>query len=100
MLCAVYKTKKKSGMFLYVPEKDKFDEVPEALINQFGHPELVMMLPLDKRERLGTVDKQKLIAALTEQGYYLQMPPKEENLLESHRVSLGLAPKADEKNDG
>ncbi len=100
MLCAVYKTKKKSGMFLYVPEKDHFDDVPEALMNQFGTPELVMLLPLDKRERLAGVDKQKLKEALTEQGYYLQMPPKEENLLETHRLSLGLSAKPDEKNNG
>lgn len=100
MLCAVYKTKKKSGMFLYVPKKDDFDEVPEALMNQFGRPELVMLLPLDKREHLAGVDKQKLTDALSEQGYYLQMPPKEENLLESHRLSLGLPAKPDEKNNG
>ncbi|WP_414827898.1 YcgL domain-containing protein [Alteromonas sp. H39] len=100
MLCAVYKTKKKSGMFLYVPKKDDFDEVPDALMKQFGHPELVMMLPLDKREHLGSVEKQKLIAALTEQGYYLQMPPKEENLLESHRVAMGLPARPDDKKNG
>lgn len=100
MLCAVYKTKKKSGMFLYVPNKDDFDEVPEVLMKQFTAPQLVMILPLDKRKHLAGVDKQKLITALTEQGYYLQMPPKEENLLESHRLSLGLSAQADEKNNG
>lgn len=100
MLCAVYKTKKKSGMFLYVPEKDQFDDVPEALMNQFGNPELVMMLPLEKRKHLAGVDKQKLKEALKDPGYYLQMPPKEENLLEAHRLSLGLPAKPDEKNNG
>lgn len=90
MLLAVYKTAKKAGMYLYVAKKDDFSTVPEALMNQFGRPELVMMLPLSKREALGGVDKAKLIEAVNEQGFYLQMPPKEENLLESHRESLGL----------
>lgn len=90
MICAVYKTRKKAGMFLYVPKKGVFDDVPQALLSQFGTPELVMLLPLNKREQLGLVDKQKLIDALNNQGFYLQMPPKEENLLETHRASLGL----------
>ncbi len=90
MLLAVYKTAKKAGMYLYVAKKDDFSSVPEALMNQFGRPQLVMMLPLSKRDALGGVDKAKLIDAINAQGFYLQMPPKEENLLESHRESLGL----------
>lgn len=90
MLLAVYKTAKKAGMYLYIAKKDDFSSVPEALMNQFGRPQLVMMLPLSKRDALGGVDKAKLIDAINEQGFYLQMPPKEENLLESHRESLGL----------
>lgn len=88
MLCAVYKTKKKQEMFLYVPQKDNFERVPEALMKQFGRPELVMLLPLSKRDTLARVDKQKLIASLEEKGYYLQMPPEQENWLEEHRQTL------------
>ncbi|MEC9059979.1 MAG: YcgL domain-containing protein, partial [Pseudomonadota bacterium] len=32
MLCAVYKTRKKDGMYLYVPKKDHFEDVPEPLM--------------------------------------------------------------------
>ncbi|GGF53390.1 YcgL domain-containing protein [Alteromonas lipolytica] len=92
MLIAVYKTAKKEGMFLYVPKKDDFSAVPEALMSRFGRPQLVMMLPVQKREVLGAVDKQKLIEAMDDPGFYLQMPPKEENWLEVHRAELGLAP--------
>ena len=34
MLCAVYKTRKKDGMYLYVPKKDHFEDVP--LMAWFG----------------------------------------------------------------
>ncbi len=61
-----------------------------ALMAQFGKPQLVMMLPVHKREVLAGVDKARLIEAMNEQGFYLQMPPKEDNLLEKHRESLGL----------
>jgi len=97
MLCAVYKTRKKEGMYLYLPKKDNFADVPEPLMEMFGRPELVTILALDKRERLGLVDKQKLIDELSEKGFYLQMPPKEENLLEMHRESLGLSKTPDKK---
>lgn len=97
MLCAVYKTNKKQGMYLYVPKKGHFEDVPEALMSRFGVPELVTIIALEKRERLGGVDKEKLIGALNEQGFYLQMPPKEDNLLEKHRESLGLSKTPDKK---
>ncbi|WP_137166499.1 YcgL domain-containing protein [Salinimonas lutimaris] len=97
MLCAVYKTAKKEGMYLYLPEKDKFDDVPEALLEQFGKPVLVMLLPLNKREALGRVDKETLITALREKGFYLQLPPKQEDWLAEHRVALGLSPREEAK---
>lgn len=97
MLCAVYKTRKKEGMYLYVPKKDHFEDVPKPLMDMFGRPELVTILALDKHERLGVVDKQKLVDELKDQGFYLQVPPKEENLLETHRESLGLSKMPDKK---
>ncbi|WP_412727620.1 YcgL domain-containing protein [Alteromonas sp. D210916BOD_24] len=97
MLCAVYKTRKKSGMYLYVPKKGHFEDVPEPLMAKFGTPELVTLIMLDKRDRLAGVDKQKLEKELNEKGFYLQMPPKEDNLLERHRESLGLAKNPDKQ---
>lgn len=88
MLCAVYRTNKKQQMFLYVPQKGNFEQVPKALMEQFGKPELVMLLPLNKRESLARVDKQKLIEALSDKGYYLQLPPEQENWLDEHRQDL------------
>lgn len=91
MLCAVYKTRKKQGMYLYIEKKDDFNKVPEALMSQFGTPELVMILPLEKRQVIAGVDKDKLMTALEENGFYLQMPPKEDDLLAQHRTELGLS---------
>lgn len=97
MMCAVYKTKKKTGMYLYVSKQDDFSRVPEVLMKQFGHPELVMVLPLDKREQLGSVDKDKLVSALANEGFYLQMPPVETDMLAEHRESLGLSPQPEKR---
>lgn len=97
MLCAVYKTKKKEGMYLYVQTRDNFEAVPEILMEQFGKPELAMMLALDKHEQIGTIAKDALVEALNEKGYYLQMPPKQEDLLAEFRVAKGLSPREEAK---
>ncbi len=97
MLCAVYKTRRKEGMYLYVPGKNAFDDVPEVLMQKFGTPELVMLIPLDKRPQLAGVSKATLEEALNEKGFYLQMPPKEEDMLAAHRVEQGLTPNVDNK---
>ena len=66
MLCAVYKTRKKDGMYLYVPKKDHFEDVPEPLMAKFGRPELVTIIALEKREKLGLVDKQNCVLLQTD----------------------------------
>jgi uncharacterized protein YcgL (UPF0745 family) len=93
-LAAVYKSLRKADTYLYVPKKDDFSQVPEALMTRFGKPKFVMPLPLPCPKKLVGVDEAKLVAALEEQGFYLQLPPLSESLLEEHRKSLGLDPKS------
>lgn len=47
----------------------------------FGQPQLAMMLPLDGRKKLVNAELEKVKQALSEQGYYLQLPPPPEDLL-------------------
>lgn len=60
----------------------------------FGQPQMAMILPLDGRKRLINADLDKVKQALTDQGYYLQLPPPPENLLKMH-----LAATAQNKSD-
>ncbi len=53
-------------------------------MKSFGKPQLVMLMPLDGRKQLSNADLEKVKTALTEQGYYLQLPPPQENLLKQH----------------
>ena len=93
LLAAVYKSSRKADTYLYISKKGDFSEVPEALMKHFGTPKFVMPLPLPCPKHLKGVDEAKLMAALDEQGFYLQLPPAHESLLETHRMSLGLDPK-------
>ena len=56
MLCAIYKSKKKPGSYLYLAKRDDFSSLPEALLEQFGKPEIVMMFNLLGSKRLHSVN--------------------------------------------
>ncbi|MFM4940623.1 YcgL domain-containing protein [Aeromonas enteropelogenes] len=88
MLCAVYKSRKKAETYLFVERREDFSRVPEALMTTFGRPELVLMTKLDPAKPLGLANVSKVMAALATQGFYLQVPPPPENLLEQHKAQL------------
>ncbi|MGX9461511.1 YcgL domain-containing protein [Shewanella sp. A14] len=90
MICAVYKSGRRADTYLFVKKRDVFDEVPEPLMEMFGIPTLVMIVPLSTREHLGIADITKVKSALVDQGYYLQIPPPQVNLLEQHKQDLGI----------
>ncbi|GAA4353540.1 YcgL domain-containing protein [Kangiella taiwanensis] len=80
MMCSVYKSAKKPDTYLYVPYDSDFDDLPEGLTSVWGEPELVMHIDLGQRDKLALVDITELKEKLTEDGYYLQMPPTQEEL--------------------
>ncbi|MDC0948735.1 YcgL domain-containing protein [Gammaproteobacteria bacterium] len=73
----VYRCCRKADTFLYLAREDAFDVVPEALMKLLGDVETVMSLDLSARERLARIDVHSLQQHLTEDGYWLQMPPNE-----------------------
>lgn len=89
MFCVIYRSTQRDQTYLYVEKKDDFSRVPEALMKSFGKPQMVMLMPLDGRKQLKNADLEKVKSALAEQGYYLQLPPPQENLLKQHLEALG-----------
>lgn len=75
MLTSVYRSKVKDNMYLYIPNKDDFTQVPEDLLQLFGKPEFSLQLNLRKRKKLARVELSVVKEALRTDGYYLQMPP-------------------------
>ncbi len=89
MICAVYKSRKKTGAYLFVERRDDFSRVPAALRELLGPPQFLMLLRLDTGRPLAFSDTATLMAALKAQGFYLQLPPPEENLLDAHKRRQG-----------
>lgn len=81
VMCSIYRSKRKQGMYLYVPRKKDLAELPESLMQLFGKAELTMDLVLTEERTLAREDIHKVLANLDSQGYHLQMPPKEEDYL-------------------
>lgn len=73
--CWIYRSSKKDEMYLYLAREDAFDELPEALMKQFGNPLPVMELELHPQRKLAREDVEKVIGNLRNLGYHLQMPP-------------------------
>ncbi|NVJ49130.1 MAG: YcgL domain-containing protein [Gammaproteobacteria bacterium] len=87
MICFVYRSPKKDEMYLYLTKRDDFSAVPEALLKAFGEPEFALQLNLAKRDKLAREDIAEVKQQLTEQGFFLQMPPRIESLLNQPDVA-------------
>ena len=88
MLCAIYKSAKKAQMYLFVKTRDDFSSVPEALMKVFGTPTLVTLTNLATKSKLAFADLEKVKVNLDEEGYYLQLPPPEEDMLKQHKIQM------------
>ncbi|MDN3609549.1 YcgL domain-containing protein [Vibrio ostreicida] len=84
MLCAIYKSSKKEGAYLYIPKKDDFSQVPDTLMQMFGKPFMVMVVKLEGRT-LAQVDVEKVKQSLKTDGFFLQLPPPPQNLLDEYK---------------
>lgn len=74
--CWIYKSPLKDEMYLYLAREEDFDCVPELLMRRFGKPVPVMQLELHEQRSLARAEVQAVMKQLSEEGYYLQMPPK------------------------
>ncbi len=75
LMCTVWRSSRKEGMYLYLPKGAPFDELDDALRRHFGTPEHAMDLLLHPGRSLARANVTDVMASLAERGFYLQMPP-------------------------
>lgn len=75
MHCAIYKGHKRPNDYLYVEREDDFTRIPQALLDIMGELRLVISLELSAERKLAQADVAQVMRQLSEQGYYLQIPP-------------------------
>lgn len=82
VICCVYRSTKKEGTYLYVDKSRGLEVLPEALLELFGKPQQALTMLLTAERKLARADTGKVLAALAEQGYYLQLPPPAETYMQ------------------
>ena len=75
LLCSVYRSAKKEGMYLYVRRGSDLADLPQALMKAFGVPGHAMDLLLTAEKKLARVEAATVMAQIRAQGFFLQMPP-------------------------
>jgi len=75
LLCRIYRSSKREGMYLYVRRDQKLEELPEALLKVFGTPLHAMDILLSAEKKLAHADAAKVMAEIRAQSFFLQMPP-------------------------
>jgi len=78
MKCTVFRSSLKDFTYIYLLAGHDFDDLPDTLREVFGRPELVMDLELTPERKLAYSDINQVMRNLSEQGYHLQLPPKED----------------------
>ena len=64
MLCAVYKSIRKSQTYLFIEKRDDFEPVPDALLTQFGPPQLVSIMNIKEGSKLAMTDANTVIQSI------------------------------------
>ncbi|WP_024644477.1 YcgL domain-containing protein [Pseudomonas syringae] len=81
-ICSIYRSPKKSEMYLYVLKSDVLKRVPPELLVAFGKPVHAFDLVLSPERALAREDIDLVLENLDSQGYHLQMPPAEDEYIE------------------
>ncbi len=98
--CNVYASTKKAELYIYIDAKAKIEEVvPEAIAKYCGNFRFVMGLLLKADKKLARADAKDVLAAIADQGFYLQMPPGDEQGCSS-AAGAGSTGAADEHEQG
>jgi uncharacterized protein YcgL (UPF0745 family) len=79
-ICAVYRSSRSEGMYLYVDHTEDLTRVPDDLLARFGTPVRSMTLVLHAERTLARADVAKVLQEIAENGFYLQLPPQPERL--------------------
>ena len=68
-------------MYLYLVEKDNFNNVPDSLLKLLGEIKFSFEFDLSEDRKLVKAEAIEVVRLMEENGYFLQMPPPKSELL-------------------
>lgn len=92
LITDVYLSSRQDEMYLYVAKAKGLADVPQQLLEHFGAAKRVLSLVLTPDKKLAWAEAPKVLEAINNQGYYLQIPPpKDDYLLDLYRTPTKAA---------
>lgn len=77
MQVSAFKSAKKNELYLFVPQENGLEKLPNELLVMFGEPQHVIDFELTHDRKMGREDPLKVLDGLKTKGYFIQMPPNE-----------------------
>lgn len=71
----VYKSSRKEGAYVYLPQRDDFAALPPPILQSLGQLTFALELDLTPDRKLATEDAPTVLANIAERGFHLQLPP-------------------------
>ncbi len=71
----IYACSRKQGSFLYLPEKDNFEGVPQSLLDLLGELSFSFEFKLTHNRKLIQADAKTVLQHISKAGYFLQLAP-------------------------
>jgi len=68
---------------MYLEKQDDFSSIPDSLLKSIGAPEYVMELEITPEMKLAREKASDILAGIQENGFYIQMPPTIQSLLQT-----------------
>ena len=76
----VYRSHRRADTYVYLPAESEFEDLPEAFREHFGEASAFLDFVLHPARQLAQADPIVVLRALSEQGFYLQLPPQKDQL--------------------
>lgn len=86
LITQIYRSTKEEGMYLYVKKEEGLSRVPPELLALFGKAEPAMVLILTPEKKLAHANVNAVMALIEENGFYLQLPPRDQIDLEAKEI--------------
>ena len=88
MFCTVLKSHRKADTYLYIPKDTALDELPDNLVQLFTPHTVVTTLHITPTRKLARLAGAELLQHIDKDGFFLQLPPTQADLLAMHRAQL------------
>lgn len=80
LITEIFRSRRKEGAYVYMKKGTPIDSLPSALREQLGGLESAMVLVITEDKKLARAEAKSVMQAIADQGFYLQMPPVDDEL--------------------